>query len=94
MAFLAYQTPATVATKVGAPTTIPMILELSSPEELGAVVGFGLEDEVEADEDAGLEDDDEAIFCVEVAGAAEPLDGEVEVMKALANAAGSGYSVM
>ena len=92
MAFLAYQTPATVATKVGAPTAIPMILELSSPEELGAVVGSGLEDEVEADEGAGLEDDDEAIFCVEVAGAAEPLDGEV--MEALANAAGSGYSVM
>ena len=94
MAFLAYQTPATVATKVGAPTAIPMILELSSLEELGAALDSGLEDEVEADEDAGLEDDDKAIFCVEVAGAAEPLDGEVEVMEALANAAGSGYSVM
>ena len=80
--FLAYQTPTAVATKVGTPTAIPMISEVSSPEELEAEVGAGLEDEFEVG------------FCVEGAGAAESLDGVVEVMVALAKAAGSGYSVI
>ena len=79
MAFLAYQTPAAVTTKVGTPTAIPMISEVSS-----------LLEEIEAEVSAGLEDEVGVGFCVEVAGAAEPLDGEVEVMLALANAAGSG----
>ena len=70
-----------MTTKLGTPTAIPMIPEMSSLEELEAEVGAGLENEVEVG------------FCVEVAGAAEPLDEEVEVLEALAKAAGSGYSI-
>ena len=70
MASLSYQTPTAVTTKVGTPTAIPMIPKVSSPEELEAEVGAGLECEVEADEGAGLEDEVEVGFCVEVVGAA------------------------
>ena len=56
MAFLAYQTPTAVTTKVGTPKAIPMIPEVSSPDGLEAKVGAGLDNEVEVDEGAGLED--------------------------------------
>lgn len=82
MAFLAYQTPATVSRKVATPMAIPMMLELSSPKEIEAGVGTALGTKLKL------------IFCAEVAGAAELLDAEVEAMEALANAAGSGYSVI